>query len=217
MASKTKKDKEPPAAPRPTIEKPVYVRNYPYVSTPPYDEKKVMKQIRCGPQRHDYFGFIYSSKSQRPPGYFKNYFLPVYGQPNRRQHVHIIAPPVPSDKIVRDVSNTLMPLSTVKVQWRVKRNATVYRLEDIYNYFSKFGLVEAVYPWRINSALVVFSQLTTARQVVNFDPDLGSPWDILVTSWFEPRLNNWEFYRKYAEIEAIQQETAVGAQNEAQR
>ena len=72
----------------------------------------------------------------------------------------------------------------------------------------RFGPVDAVYPWRINSALVVFSYLSTARQVAN-NPDLGAPWDSLVTSWFEPRLNNWNFYRKYAELETSQLEQLV--------
>jgi len=160
--------------------------------------------VECAPPKHDYPGYIFSSQTERPPKYYKDYFLPVYSQPRDRQHVHIIAPPVPAEKILRgsEAPSNLMPLSTVKVQWGVRRNGTAYKLEDIYNYMARFGPVDHVYPWTINSALVVFASLVDARGVATHSR-LGAPWDHLVTSWFEPRLNNYNFFKRYAVLEGV--------------
>jgi len=176
-------------------------KSYPF-SAREYDEAKIMQKLKCQPPKHDYTGYIFSREYTRPPGYYRNFFLPMYGQPQERQHVHILAPPVPPNKILRscDTPASVMPLATVKVQWGAKRNGTQYSLTDIYNYMSRFGPVQHVYPWTPNSCLVVFVTLADARTVATH-AHLGAPWDHLVTSWFEPRLNNYNFFKKYAVLE----------------
>jgi len=174
--------------------RPIYAR--------PYDEKKIMNAIKCPPPRHDWFGFIFSAQSARPPPYYHNYFLPTYDQPSERQHVHIVGEQIPADKImsVADAPKPQLPLATVKIQWGLKRTCTVYKLENLYNYLTRFGPVDAVYPNSINSAVVVFTFLHDARSVIKCQ-NLGTPWDPLIATWVEPRLNNYSFFNKYASTE----------------
>ena len=57
-----------------------------------------------------------------------------------------------------------------------------------------------VYSWSVNSCLVVFSSLIDAHAVAT-NTNLGPPWDQLITSWYNPLLNNPSIYLQYMEQE----------------
>ncbi|KAH9492526.1 hypothetical protein Btru_046322 [Bulinus truncatus] len=166
------------------------------------DETKISQDLMKVAPSHDYFGFIFSAQSQRPPNYYYRYILPVYKQPLPRQHMCITGERVPVDKIHKEkcIMNQPLPLSSLKLRWRSTRVSTVYKLEDLYAYLTVFGNVDGVFSISVNSAYVVFSDVESARSVV-MCPCLGFPWDPLIAEWVEPKMNNFGFYNRYLKLE----------------
>jgi hypothetical protein len=74
----------------------------------------------------------------------------------------------------------------------------------------QFGEVDAVYPSTTNSAIVVFTKLTTAKDVIK-SPRLGSPYDELIVKWMDPRLYNYNFYKKYLVMDGDPDGLKLGA------
>ncbi|XP_055887005.1 uncharacterized protein LOC106074832 isoform X1 [Biomphalaria glabrata] len=174
------------------------------------DENKISRELRRVPPAHDYFGYIFSAQSQRPPNYYHQYTLPIYKQPLPRQHMCITGERVPEEKIHKEktILHQALPLSSLKIRWRLSRVSTVYKLEDLYAYLTVFGPIDGVYAVSVNSALVVFSDVESARSAI-MCPCLGFPWDPLIAEWVEPKMNNIGFYNKYHRVE----EPAIHSKN----
>ncbi|CAL1546167.1 unnamed protein product [Lymnaea stagnalis] len=170
----------------------------------PWDEFKIAEKLRTqAPVRHEYFGYIFSAQSQRPPLFYRHYMLPVYNQPHPRQHISITGSVIPARKLQQSgaLLNYMTPLSAVKIRWKSNRLSTIYKLEDVYAYLTTFGPIDGVYTLSVNSAVVIFTDIEAAREAV-MCPCLGYPWDRLIATWIEPRMYNYGFYCKYLAIEA---------------
>ncbi|XP_059151311.1 uncharacterized protein LOC131937718 isoform X2 [Physella acuta] len=172
----------------------------------PVDERAIIKAMQKVPPRHEYVGYLYSAQSQRPPNYYRHYHLPIYKQPQPRQHVIITGEVIPPMKIFKNIRplKNYIPLSAVKVKWRSNRLSTVYKLEDIYAYLASFGPIDGVYGISPNSAMVIFTDVEAARSAV-MSPCLGFPWDPLLATWMDLRMYNHAFYSKYL----VMEETSV--------
>lgn len=82
-----------------------------------------------------------------------------------------------------------LPLSTLVVRWQPKRHVSGYTLSDLLSVFSQFGSIQQLRLLSLNSALVVFEEISSACRVMQY-PYLGDDCNKMYSSWWHRCMEN---------------------------
>ncbi|KAK7100122.1 uncharacterized protein [Littorina saxatilis] len=81
------------------------------------------------------------------------------------------------------------PLTTLIVKWQQSLHFYSYTLVELKYLFSRFGKVVVLYKVQVNSAVVVYQDLNSARRALNHT-NLGYPLSRVTCQWMYPALAN---------------------------